>query len=62
MFANEENLWDKTQHMACFILEMADAVLVLSVQYGGDWWQLLYSCGDYASITIIKTANCSQAS
>ena len=43
MFANEENLWDKIQHMACFMLEMADAVLVLSVQYtgSGDW------CGNY---------------
>ena len=33
MFASEENLPDKIQHMAaCFRLEMADAVLVLSVQ------------------------------
>ena len=44
MFANEENLSDKIQHMAYIILEVADAVLVLSVltvQTGGNYYILV---------------------
>ena len=45
MFASEENLPDKIQHMAaCFRLEMADAVLVCcpsvqsAVETGGNYY------------------------